>query len=74
MPGAQLLWDGEPLATRYTSSSQLSAEIGASRLATGRVVEVTVRNPGPNAPLAPTRSFVIEGRPATLYLPLLGRD
>ena len=44
--GAQLLWDGTPLATTFTSSMRLTATGVATQAG---VVTITVANPGPDA-------------------------
>ncbi len=43
--GARVHWNGTPLATAYTSSTQLSATVPAVLLATTSVAGVAVRNP-----------------------------
>ncbi len=45
--GTVVLWDGHGRPTTFVNSFQLSAEIGAADLATGKIVEVTVANPPP---------------------------
>ncbi len=44
--GAVVRWDGSDRPTTFVNGSQVNAEIGAADLATGGIVQVTVRNPG----------------------------
>ncbi len=47
--GAVLRWDEVALPTTWISSSQLTAGIGTEQIATARLVDVVVRNPGGDA-------------------------
>jgi hypothetical protein len=51
--GAVVRWDGGDRPTTFVSGSAVTASIGAADLATGKVVQVTVRNPdgGISSPL-----------------------
>jgi len=51
--GAVVRWDGSDRPTTFVSASAVTASIGASDLAAGKVVQVTVRNPdgGISSPL-----------------------
>jgi hypothetical protein len=44
--GAVVSWDGSDRPTTFVSSSEVDATIDASDLASGKTVQVTVRNPG----------------------------
>jgi hypothetical protein len=44
--GAVVCWDGSDRPTTFVNSTRLEAEIGAADLALGKVVQITVRNPG----------------------------
>ena len=43
--GAVVTWDGGDLATTFVSAAQLTAVVPAANLATGKTVQVAVRNP-----------------------------
>jgi len=45
-PAAVVNWNGSPRATTYVTSTQLTAQIGASDLTTSGTIPVTVTNPG----------------------------
>jgi C1A family cysteine protease len=51
--GAVVMWDASALATAYAGAAQLTATVPAANLATGKTVQVTVRNPdgGVSSPL-----------------------
>jgi C1A family cysteine protease len=51
--GAVVLWDGSARATTFVNAARVTAVISAADIATGRVVQVTVRNPdaGVSSPL-----------------------
>ena len=68
--GARVLWNGQELPTTFTSSSQLSAQVGASLLDQAQAVSITVLNPGPGAQVSNTALFIIQPRALTL-LPLI---
>ncbi len=44
--GATVNWNGTPLATTFSSSSQLTATVPAANIATADTASVTVVNPG----------------------------
>ncbi len=44
---SQIRWDGNPQTTTFISSTQLSASIPASLIATAGTAQILVRNPGP---------------------------
>jgi hypothetical protein len=68
--GARVLWNGQELPTTFTSSGQLSAQVGASLLDQAQAVSITVLNPGPGAQVSNTALFIIQPRALTL-LPLI---
>ncbi len=59
LPGAQLLWNGDPLPTTRLSSTHLRATVPASNLTVVRSVLIAVQNPGPNNPVSPGADFFI---------------
>lgn len=73
--GAQVLWNGQPLATGFVSATQLTATGTASQ--TG-AVSITVANPGPNA-LSPAYALSVYSNlsvsinPASANLPTGGK-
>lgn len=75
--GAQLLWEGEPLATTVVNSGQLTALVTAAHLAQGRTVGLAVTNPAPSAGASNTQPFVVapinSGTAPKIYLPLVTR-
>jgi hypothetical protein len=73
--GAEVLWDGESLATSYVSSTQLEAQVEAARITIARAAGIAVRNPTPSGGVSQAVTFRIEGTGVgPLYLPLVIRD
>src|SRR5262249_2940975 len=69
--GAQVKWNGTPLATTYVSASQLTATGTAPQLGS---VAITVANPGPSAESAPfklsvTSNLAVSVTPSSASLP-----
>lgn len=54
-----VLWNGTPLATTYSSASELSASLSASNLANGTTAQVTVSNPGPGGGTSAAAQFLV---------------
>ena len=50
LPGATVHWNGAPLNTIFISNSQLTADVPAANLTNAGTAQVTVLNPGNNAP------------------------
>jgi hypothetical protein len=51
--GASVEWNGQPLTTNFVTSSQLTAQVPASDVATAATATVTVVNPGGTIPSSP---------------------
>lgn len=64
--GAQALWNGSPLTTNFTSSTQLTATGSASQLGNA---SVTVANPGPGAVSSPVTVSVVSAIVVTVSPP-----
>lgn len=58
LPGALVLWQGQPLTTAYINTTTLQAQVIASLLVTPQPVNVQVRNP--QNPDSLSASFVVE--------------
>jgi hypothetical protein len=72
VPGATVLWEGEPLGTTYHSPGQLSASVPSDEIADGRYVEVSVRNPEPSPAHAEAERFrVVPDLPTADLEPVL---
>ena len=54
-----IFWNGAPLTTTYTSSSQLAAVVPAANIATTGAASVTVFSPGPGGGTSASLSFTI---------------
>jgi hypothetical protein len=68
-PSATLAWDGDPLPTEISSSTQFSIAVAAGRLATTGRVALTIIAPGlEEAPSAPAYFTVENPRPALTAL------
>jgi len=71
---AQVLWNGEALATQVVNSGQLKAQVSTARLAQGQTVGIAVENQTPDPAIS--NAVVLEVRPAgqiEVYLPLVQR-
>ncbi|MBW7881305.1 MAG: IPT/TIG domain-containing protein [Caldilineaceae bacterium] len=73
---AQVLWNGQPLATQHVNATQVKAQIDATLLATGQIVGVAVRNQLPDTRSSASVPFEVKPGPfgpASLraYLPVI---
>src|SRR5438876_3977050 len=57
-------WNGAPLATSFVSSTQLTATVPASLVATAGTASVTVANPSPGGGTSNAQTFTIANTPA----------
>jgi hypothetical protein len=57
--GAVLRWDGVELPTTFVGSTQVTASIGADRLASAGVAEITIRNPGSDPLVSNPLAFTV---------------
>lgn len=72
--GATLFWDSVPLPTTFVNASQLTVEINASHIATGRNVGVMIINPEPDNQSANLVTFTVQTQGTQkLFLPLVNR-
>lgn len=69
--GAQVLWNGAPLATGFVSGTQLTAQLTTGASLVGSPATVTVVNPGAKA--SNTASVLVK-QPAVLVFATLTRD
>lgn len=58
LPGALVLWQGQPLTTTYINTTTLQAQVTAVHLATAQPVNIQVHNP--QNPDSLSASFVVE--------------
>ena len=75
-PGAAVLWNGEPLATTYITTTRLQALVPAAALVTARDVLVTVANPDPSLAVSNEAAFQIVRPPSPyqVYLPMVATN
>jgi Tol biopolymer transport system component len=59
VPASVVMWNGSSRPTTYVSSSQLTAQIGASDVATAGQVAVTVFNPAPGGGTSAALAFAV---------------
>ena len=59
IPASVIRWNGTGLTTTFVSSTQLTAYIDTSRLATGGTQSITIFNPTPGGGTSPARTFTI---------------
>jgi len=72
--GAQVLWNGAPLATQFVSSTQLRAQLDAALLAQGQTVGVAVQNTAPETAISDDRPFEVKAATDTvIYMPFISR-
>gem|GEM_PF-4482992 len=57
--GSAIRWNGTPLTTTWISSTQLSANISASRIVAAGSASVTVFSPGPGGGVSSAQTFTI---------------
>src|SRR5438067_3036255 len=57
-------WNGAPLATTFVSSTQLTATVPASLVATAGTASITVVNPSPGGGTSNVQTFTIANTPA----------
>src|SRR5207249_1389587 len=57
-------WNGAPLATSFVSSTQLTATVPASLVATAGTASITVANPSPGGGTSNAQTFTIVNTPA----------
>ncbi len=62
--GATIQWNGSALATSFVNSTQLTAAISASDVATAGTVSVTVANPSPGGATSGALTFTINAPPS----------
>lgn len=72
-PDAQVLWNGQPLATERISAGELRAQVTAPLLDRGQSIGVAVRNQLPSEQISAILPFTVEGRPFQVSLPLIRR-
>lgn len=72
-PDAEILWNGQPLATQFVNSGQLKAQISAALLANGQTAGVAVRNRTPDERISSALTFSVEPMSNWLYLPAIRR-
>ncbi len=56
---SQVLWNGNPLTTQLVSGTELTAQVGASYVATAGTATVSVQNPVPGSASSPAK-FTVE--------------
>lgn len=62
-----VLWNGSPRATKFVSSSKLTAAIQASDIATAGTATVTVASPGPGGGISNSQFFQVVNAASQLY-------
>ena len=72
-PSAQVLWDGQPLATQFVSASQLTAQVPAELITNGQTVGVAVRNQLPDERISAAVPLTVQLGGRQIYLPMLVR-
>ncbi|MCB9156830.1 MAG: IPT/TIG domain-containing protein [Caldilineaceae bacterium] len=75
-PDAQVLWNGEPLATQFVNATQVTVQLSAALLADGQTAGVAVRNQSPEERISDAAVFEVtpqETEPAAkqTYLPIV---
>ncbi|MCB0105288.1 MAG: IPT/TIG domain-containing protein, partial [Caldilineaceae bacterium] len=71
---AQVLWNGEPLATQFVSAGQLKVQLSADRLDQGQTVGVAVRNGSPTEAISDAVVFEVTPQlEQKIYLPVVQR-
>jgi hypothetical protein len=65
-------WNGAPLATTYTSSTSLTAQIPASDLSSATTASITVESPAPGGGTSSALTFTIN--PPATYLTVLNLE
>jgi trimeric autotransporter adhesin len=70
---ASIQWNGSPLQTTYTSSSQLQAQIAATQISAAGTAQVSVNNPEPGGGNSGSAEFFIDavGTPTPAVLSLV---
>jgi hypothetical protein len=58
-PGAQVLWNGQPLPTQFVSASELSARVDAALLVNGQTIGVAVRTQSPSEQISAVAPFTV---------------
>jgi hypothetical protein len=58
-PGAQVLWNGAPLATNLINAGQLTVQVNAALIAQGQTVGVAVRNQLPAERISGAKPFEV---------------
>lgn len=58
LPGAIVLWQGQPLTTTYINTTTVQAQVTTARLANPQPVDIQVRNP--QNPVSLPASFLVE--------------
>jgi hypothetical protein len=71
--GAQVLWNGEALATQVVNPTQLTAQLPAALFTVGQTAGVAVRNPPPLEDVSAAVPFEVQALNQPLYLPLAMR-
>jgi hypothetical protein len=72
-PDAQVLWNGQPLETRWISATELRAQVVTALLNRGQIVGIAVANQFPDGRISAIRAFTVESRPLQVYLPIVRR-
>lgn len=70
--GVQVLWNGSPRPTSYTSPTQLTFITSTADLATAGPVQLSVQNPQPGGGASAPRTFTVLNRVPNAYLPVRG--
>jgi hypothetical protein len=70
---AQVLWNGVPVPTTFVNAGRVTAQIGASLLADGQTVGISVRNVTPQEQISQPAFFEVEVGNHVIYLPTVLR-
>ena len=69
--GAVVAWNGSARGTSFVDGTQLRATITLPDIASPGLVEITVRNPAPNAGVSAPHPFLVSDRAGLVYLPVV---